>query len=98
MGIGPVCRRVDRGTWSAFSAICQMPPRPRGALNLPHGLINAKIIEFKNVIFNDVEAIVHIPNPLAHLIEQAGGLQGRHRVLRSTSRYTYLASSTTKGD
>jgi hypothetical protein len=46
-------------------------------IELTHGLINAQIIEFKNVIFNDVEAIVHVSNPLAHLIDQAGGLQGR---------------------
>ena len=77
MGIGPVCRRVDRGTWPAFSAICRKPTRPGGALKLPRGLRNAKIIAAKKVTFNDVEAIVHIPNPLAHLIEQAGGLQGR---------------------
>jgi hypothetical protein len=54
-----------------------MPPWPNGALNLPYGLINAQIFEFKNAMFIDVEAIVHISNPLAHLIEQAGGLQGR---------------------
>jgi hypothetical protein len=29
------------------------------------------------VILLGFEAIVHILNPLAHLIEQAGGLQGR---------------------
>ena len=29
------------------------------------------------VIFLGFEAIVHIPNPLAHVNEQAGGLQGR---------------------
>ena len=54
-----------------------MPPGPGGGLKSPHGLRNAQIIKFKNVIFNDVEAIVHILNPLAHLIDQAGGLQGR---------------------
>jgi hypothetical protein len=54
-----------------------MPLSPHGGLNLPHGLINAQIIEFKNVIFNDVGAIVHISNPLVHLIDQAGVLQGR---------------------
>ena len=42
-----------------------------------HGLTNAQINVIKNVIFNDVEAIVLMPNPLAHPIEQAGGLQGR---------------------
>jgi hypothetical protein len=36
-----------------------------------------KIIDAKKGTFNDVEAIVHIPNPLAHLTEQAGGVQGR---------------------
>ena len=46
-------------------------------MKLAHGLTNAKIIDAKKVTFNDVEAIVHIPNPLAHLIDQAGGLQGR---------------------
>ena len=64
MGQGPVCRRVDRVTWPAFSAICQLPPRSDGALNLPHGLINAQIIKFKNVIFNDDEAIVPITEAL----------------------------------
>jgi hypothetical protein len=54
-----------------------MPPLPDGALNLPHGLINAQIIVFKKAIFIDDEVIVHTPNPLAHLIDQAGGLQGR---------------------
>ena len=75
--MGLVYRRIDRPTWFAFSAICQTAPRSDGALSLPHGPINAQIIEFKKGIFNDVEAIVHTPNPLAHLIEQAGGLQGR---------------------
>ena len=42
-----------------------------------HGLTNVQINVVKNVIFNDVEAIVHILNPLAHLIKQADGLQGR---------------------
>ena len=77
LGMGLVCRRIDRVNWSTFSAICQLLPRSDGAFNLPHGLINAKIIKFKNIIFNDVEAIVHISNLLAHLIDQAGGLQGR---------------------
>ena len=75
--MGLVCRRVDRGTWNAFSAICQMPPRPGGAKKLTCGLSNAKIIDAKKVTFNDVEAIVHIPNPLAQLFAQAGGLQGK---------------------
>jgi hypothetical protein len=77
LGMGLVCRRIDRVTWAAFSAICQLLPRSDGAFNLPHGLINEKIIKFKNVMFNDVVAIVHIPNSLAHLIEQADGLQER---------------------
>ena len=42
-----------------------------------HGLINVQINVIKNVIFNDVEAIVRIPNPLSHLMEQAGGRQER---------------------
>ena len=42
-----------------------------------HGLTNAQRNVIKNVIFNDVEAIVHMPNPLAHPIEQAGGRQER---------------------
>ena len=46
-------------------------------MKLAHGLTNAKIIDAKKVTFNNVEAIVHIPNPLAHLVEQAGGVQGR---------------------
>ena len=75
--MGLVCGRIDRVTCAAFSAICQTSPRPVCAMSLPNGLINVQIIEFKNAIFNDVEAIVHIFNPLAHLIEQAGGLQGR---------------------
>jgi len=75
--MGLVCRRIDRVTWTAFSAICQLLPRSDGAFNLPHRLINAQIIKFKNVMFNDVGAIVHIPNPLAHQVEQAGELQGR---------------------
>ena len=77
LGMGMVCRRVDRGSWPAFSVICQMPTRPVGALKLSRGLSNVKIIDAKKGTFNDVEAIVHIPNPLAHLIEQAGGVQGR---------------------
>jgi hypothetical protein len=47
------------------------------ALKLPRGLTNGKIIDAKKVTFNDVEAIVHIPNSLSHLIEQADGLQER---------------------
>ena len=77
LGMGLVCRRVDSGTWNAFSAICRKPTWPSGALNLPRGLSNVKIIDAKKVTFNDVEAIVHISNALAHLIEQAAGLQGR---------------------
>ena len=77
MGLGPVCRRVDKVTWSTFSAICQTPPWPDGALKLPHGLTNEKIIYTKKATVNDVESIVHISNLLAHLIDQAGGLQGR---------------------
>ena len=77
MGIGPVCRRVDRVNWSAFSAICRKPTRPGDAVKLPRGLNNVKIIYAKKIIFNDIEAIVRITNRLAHSIEQAGGLQGR---------------------
>jgi hypothetical protein len=77
LGMGLVCRRIDRVTWAAFSAICQTPPRPDGALKLPHRLTNEKIIYDKKATVNDVESIVHISNPLAHLIEQSGGLQGR---------------------
>lgn len=54
-----------------------MPTRPDGALNPPHGLRNTKIIDAKKVTFNDVEAIVQMPNPIAYLIEQAGGLKRR---------------------
>ena len=42
-----------------------------------HGLTNVQRNVIKNVIFNDVEAIVHMPNPLAHPIERAGGRQER---------------------
>jgi len=75
--MGLVCRRVDRVTWPSFSAICQKPLWPGGALKLHRGLTNVKIIDVKKVTFNDVEAIMHISNRLAHLIEQAVGLQGR---------------------
>lgn len=72
MGIGPVCGRVDRGTWPAFSAICRRPTWPSGALNLPRGLSNVKIIDSKKVTFNDVEAIVPITQALPQLIWRAG--------------------------
>ena len=56
--MGLVCRHVYRVTRPAFSAICQMPTRPVGALKLPRGLTSIKIIDAKKVTFNDVEAIV----------------------------------------
>jgi hypothetical protein len=68
MGIGPVCRRVDTGTWPAFSAICRTPTRSGGALKLPRGLRNAKIIDAKKVTFNDVEDIVPLTQAIPQLI------------------------------
>jgi hypothetical protein len=41
-----------------------MPPWSDGALSLPHTLNNAKIINCKNVMFNDDEAIVPITEAL----------------------------------
>ena len=47
-----------------------------------NGLTNMQKNVVKKVIFNDVLAIVHMPNPLATLVEQAGGLQGGGTVFR----------------
>ena len=49
-----------------------MPTRLGGAKKLTSGLSNAKIIDAKNVTFNDVEAIVPRTQVLPLLIEQGG--------------------------
>ena len=75
MGAGLVCGRIGREAWTVFSVICQMVPWRGARGNFPWADQCAKNV-IKNVIFIDVDAIVHMPNPLAHPIEQAGGLQG----------------------